>query len=438
MPPCPPSGRRTALHRLAIAIFVLAVLPVPATAASAGRPLLVTVDDLPISLRFHRDDAERARITEGLLAVLRRHGIRAVGLVTCGNVGGPGDRRLLARWLEAGHELGNHSRDHLNYTTTDLETYVADVEACRRELAEFLAERGRTLRFFRFPMLREGSTRAQLEAMRTYLRDSGQRNLPVTLDNQDWSFEEPWVMARRRGDEAALARIAEAYHESLHLSVRHHEATGDRLFGREVPQILLLHASEVSAAQWDRLFRWLRDRGYRFAGADEVLSDPAFAAPHAYVGPRGFSLWDRLLVERRREEARREIEALITRQVGAWNRGDLEGFCADYTEDTVFASPSGLSRGRSELLKRYQERYPDRASQGKLTIEVIELATHDGVEVSMLGDARPGRVHSATVVGRWTLRYPGNPDKETASGLTLLVLVRDAGGEWKIVRDASM
>lgn len=123
-------------------------------------------------------------------------------------------------------------------------------------------------------------------------------------------------------------------------------------------------------------------------------------------------------------KARREIEEVMERQDAAWNRGDLEGFCASYTEDTVFITPSGLRKGRSEVLARYRERYPDRAAQGNLSIEVLELTT--------LGD------QAATVVGRWTLAYPDQPDKETATGLTLLVFVRDASGEWKILRDASM
>ena len=152
--------------------------------------------------------------------------------------------------------------------------------------------------------------------------ESGQTNLPVTLDNQDWSFEKPWVEARRRGDAAAMARIAEEYHEAMHVSVRHHEETGDRLFDRPLPQILLLHAGQVGAAQWDRLFTWFEERGYRFATADEVLADPAFAAPQRYVGPHGFGLWDRLLDAGRRERANAEVTALLAEQAAAWSRGD--------------------------------------------------------------------------------------------------------------------
>ena len=51
-------------------------------AREGPRPLVVTVDDLPISGGAHGDPDERRAITRGLLAALERHDIRAVGLVT--------------------------------------------------------------------------------------------------------------------------------------------------------------------------------------------------------------------------------------------------------------------------------------------------------------------------------------------------------------------
>ena len=260
----------------------------------------------------------------------------------------------------------------------------------------------------------------------------------MTLDNQDWSFEKPWVEARRRGDAAAMARIAEEYHEAMHVSVRHHEETGDRLFDRPLPQILLLHAGEVGAAQWDRLFTWFEERGYRFATADEVLADPAFAAPQRYVGPHGFGLWDRLLDARRRERANAEVTALLAEQAAAWSRGDLEAMTSVYADDALFISPSGLTRGRAEVLARYRARYPDPAAMGKLTLEVVETRPVAGTEFSILDDSRPGRVQAVSVAARWTLSYPAGSGREDATGLTLLVLRRRSGGGWEIVQDASM
>lgn len=406
--------------------------------AGTGRPVLVTVDDLPIAVEaLHRGAGDREQLTRDLLMALERHNVRAVGLVTWRNVRSPEDLELLAMWLQAGHELGNHSHGHLDYTRIPAEEYIADVEAGRRELAAFLEEHGARLRFFRFPMLREGDTEAKLEAMRAYLEESGQRNLPVTIDNQDWAYERPWVEAVRAGNGEAMARVAEAYHEALHVAVRHHDDHGDWVLGRQAPQILLLHANAVGASQWDRLFTWLEGRGCRFAGADEVLADPAFARAQRFVGDRGFGLWDRLVHERWQAEARQEVETVLREQEQAWNRGDLEAFVGAYAEDAVFLSPKGMSKGRDLLEERYRASYPSREAMGVLTLEVLDYRPASGIEVSMLGDATPGRVHGASLVARWTLRKTQDGAESVDTGLTLLVFRRTAG-HWQIVHDASL
>ena len=85
-------------------LALIASLLVGSLNASAARPVLVTVDDLPIALgSMHEDPAERERITQDLLANFERHGIKAVGLVTWRNVRGPADLELLKMWLDAGH-----------------------------------------------------------------------------------------------------------------------------------------------------------------------------------------------------------------------------------------------------------------------------------------------------------------------------------------------
>jgi peptidoglycan/xylan/chitin deacetylase (PgdA/CDA1 family) len=425
---------------LAIAATILALLAGSALRGAgdgpAGRPLLISVDDLPVAAGdLHTDPAERARIADGLLAVLAKHHVHAVGLVIWGNVKSDVDRAILHRWLADGHELGNHSASHPDLTKMAADAYIADVEAGRAGLADLLSkEGGRKVRFFRYPFLDEGDTAAKLDAVRAYLARTGQRSLSVTIDDQDWDFEKPWVEAKTREERA---RIGDEYQEALHIEVRDQEAKGDRILGRTAPQILLLHANEVGAAQWDRLFTWLEGRGYRFAAADEVLADPAFAEAPEYVGPSGFGLWDRLAALRRARDAQSGVEALLKTQSDAWNRGDLDTFTSVYAEDASFLSPTGLTQGRRQVLERYRRRYPDRKAMGTLTLEILEVRPAQGVEFTALGDARPSRVHGLSVAARWRLAYPDQPDKKTAEGLTLLVLRRH-GDSWEIVQDASM
>jgi uncharacterized protein (TIGR02246 family) len=114
------------------------------------------------------------------------------------------------------------------------------------------------------------------------------------------------------------------------------------------------------------------------------------------------------------------LQAELTRQAGAWNRGDLDAFCAFYADDAVFISPSGVTRGRQAVLDRYKKRYPTPAAMGTLSLEAI--------------DTRLFGQEGATAMARWTLSYP---DKPPATGLTLVVLRRE-GRSWRILQDASM
>ena len=117
--------------------------------------------------------------------------------------------------------------------------------------------------------------------------------------------------------------------------------------------------------------------------------------------------------------------AVLKRQTEAWNRGDLEAFCAVYDEDATYASPSGIVHGRAAVLERYRKRYADRAAMGTLRLDVQEARAAAAPEAAV--------VQGVSIVARWRLAYPDRPD---ASGLTLLVL-RPVGDEWQIVQDAS-
>ena len=121
------------------------------------------------------------------------------------------------------------------------------------------------------------------------------------------------------------------------------------------------------------------------------------------------------------EDAGSAIRARLEADAAAWNRGDLDAFCAAYVEDAVFVTPHGITHGRQAVLDRYRAKYKDHTGMGTLKLEVLETR-----------DLTPGTWVSA--VARWTLTWP---DKPQASGFTLLVFRKSADG-WHIVQDASM
>jgi uncharacterized protein (TIGR02246 family) len=153
-------------------------------------------------------------------------------------------------------------------------------------------------------------------------------------------------------------------------------------------------------------------------GASSAVAFSAPGSPAANPAPAEASAPDA-------EALRAEIGALLDEQAAAWTRGDLDAFCASYAEDALFVSPTGLTRGRAEVLARYRSRYPDRAAMGALALELLEVRAAPGA----------GAPRSVSAVARWTL---SGTERETATGLTLLVFHRRGAGPWRIVQDASM
>ena len=54
------------------------------------------------------------------------------------------------------------------------------------------------------------------------------------------------------------------------------------MFGRPVRHVLLLHANELNADNFDALVKVMTDRGYRFITLEEALTDSVYQPPDKY------------------------------------------------------------------------------------------------------------------------------------------------------------
>ncbi len=119
-------------------------------------------------------------------------------------------------------------------------------------------------------------------------------------------------------------------------------------------------------------------------------------------------------------EAEADIKHLLTAQVDAWNRGDLEGFMNGYWQspDLIFFSGGTTTQGWEPTLARYQQRYK---GQGK---EMGKLDFQD-LKIDVLGPK------AAVVTGKWELVMS---DGKKPGGLFTLILKKLPAG-WHIVHD---
>ena len=231
-------------------------------------------------------------MTRKLLNAVRTHGVPAVGFVNEGKLFHPGAAAadaegrmaVLRMWLNAGLELGNHTYSHRDLNRTPLDDFQADVirgEAVTRKLADAA---GMTFRYFRHPFLHVGQDIEQRRAFETFLGARGYTVAPVTVDNDDFVYAAAYASALRRGDAAAAARIGDDYLRYMDEVFIFFEAVSRRVLGREIPQVLLLHANTLNADRFDALAAALVRRGYRFIPLDEALQDKAYRLPDTFVG----------------------------------------------------------------------------------------------------------------------------------------------------------
>jgi hypothetical protein len=136
-------------------------------------------------------------------------------------------------------------------------------------------------------MLHVGRDPAVREAFEEFLNARGYRIAPVTIDNNDYIFNDAYEYASGRRATDAAKRIADSFVSYMDDKFVFFERNSDELFGRQIAQILLLHANRLNADTFGDVAARLERRGYRFISLDEALTDPAYQSRDTYVGPAG-------------------------------------------------------------------------------------------------------------------------------------------------------
>ena len=290
---------RRPLAALAAGAFLFLAAGPSTALAPTARSVAVTIDDLPgppAGVVSNEPEA-LAAMTKKLLAAVAKHRVPAVGFVNEGKlfVEGEGAAEIAARtavlrqWIDAGLELGNHTYSHRSLNRLPLEEFEADLVRGEPVTRGLLAEKDKTLRYFRHPFLQVGLELSKRRAFEKFLAEHGYTVAPVTIDNDEYVFAFVYADALRRGDRTTAERIAAAYLDYMEQVFLFVEELSRRVTGREIAQVLLIHANALNSDHFDDLAARMEKRGYRYATLEETLRDPAYALPDDYVGAWGIS-----------------------------------------------------------------------------------------------------------------------------------------------------
>jgi peptidoglycan/xylan/chitin deacetylase (PgdA/CDA1 family) len=263
------------LRRALLALSLLAIAALPA--AAAGRPLAITFDDLPATGPTVPGET-RLDVAAKIIAALKAakvpsvygfvNGVTLTSDATAGQV--------LPAWRAAGFPLGNHTFSHIDLNQSSQAAFEADVLKNEPILQAQMGQDD--WRWLRFPYLSEGATPEKQAAARAFLKAHGYRIAAVTMDFDDFSFDEPYARCLAKGDKAAIARLEQAYLDAAANAADYSRLLSTGALGREIPYILLMHIGHIDARMLPRLLAQYRAEGFTFVTLAEAMRDPFYRA----------------------------------------------------------------------------------------------------------------------------------------------------------------
>jgi peptidoglycan/xylan/chitin deacetylase (PgdA/CDA1 family) len=262
-------------RRHALALFA-------APAFAQGKPrVAITMDDV-----FWQQipEARRAQAEERLLDSL--NGTRAFLFAIGQNVDNDHGAGILRRWSAAGHRIGNHTYTHIpllgRITPEDFEASILRTDAILSGYPGFR-------KWFRFPALKEGSTRELRDRLRAFLKQHQYRNGCVTIDASDWYYDQRLVQRLQADSGFDEARYKQPYLDHILGRAQYYDMLSREVLGRSVPHTLLIHYNLLNSLFLGDLLTMFRSQGWGVIDAEEAFTDKVFLRQPDTV-PAGESL----------------------------------------------------------------------------------------------------------------------------------------------------
>jgi peptidoglycan/xylan/chitin deacetylase (PgdA/CDA1 family) len=256
-------------------------------------------DDLPVVSYGITDSVYQQQLMDRLVASLHKHHIPAIGFVNemklfhkNGTII-PFQVDILKTWINGGLELGNHTYSHPDYNKVSFAEYANNIVKGETVSKQILAEKGQSLRYFRHPFLHVGNTKAKSDSLENFLKERGYTVAPVTIDNDDYLFAVAYKRASVKNDTALMRQIRIDFVEYLEKKVTYYEKQSLSLFGRNIPQILLLHASLLNSDCVGLLAVRFEENQYEFISMEKALQDEFYQTPVTVYSNWGISWIDR-------------------------------------------------------------------------------------------------------------------------------------------------
>ncbi len=262
--------------------------------AQVGSPepqLAITFDDLPAHGPLPPGETRIDIVTKILKAMHDAKVPPTYGFVNGAAINkNPGDAAVLDSWRAAGNPLGNHGWSHLNLNQTSLSDFEQDVTKNEPILTQRM--KAADWHWFRYPFLAEGDTPEKRAAFREFLSQHEYKIAAVTMSFADYEWNEPYARCKAKGDAAAIAELGDSYLKAADQGADYYRSLSEKLFGRDIPYVLLMHVGAFDAEMLPKLLALYKSKGFQFvnlenAEGDEFYrsaTDPRSSSPDSLEG----------------------------------------------------------------------------------------------------------------------------------------------------------
>jgi len=258
----------------------------------------ITIDDLPFVRMGSMNNAFLGLRTLNLLNALVKNHAPATGFVNMNKVYVDGNLDsvryyLLKIWLLKGFDLGNHTFSHPDYNHVSYSDFVKDIAKNEPLLNQMMKENNKSMVYFRHPYLHRGNSKAKADSLADYLRSRNYIEAPVTIDNAEWIFAAAYDSVLKTNSDEQRIAVGKEYISYMELKLRYYERQSEKLFGRNIRQILLIHANSLNSDFMGELLGMIVKNGYTFVDLETALHDEAYKTADQYYKNGGISWLDR-------------------------------------------------------------------------------------------------------------------------------------------------
>jgi peptidoglycan/xylan/chitin deacetylase (PgdA/CDA1 family) len=233
-------------------------------------------------------------VNRAILKALSKYHAPAIAFVNEKKVVGDGNtrgnREILREWIKHGNELGNHTYSHADLDKLSVEGFEKEILDGEPSVRALMNKKGKPLRYFRFPFNHTGETAGKHDAIAAFLKQHGYQVATCTIENEDWIFTHAYELMLKRKDTNSANRLQDEYLAFTRKRIEYFGQLGQKIFGRDIPQVTLLHANRLNADTISDILKIYLDLGYQFVTLEKAQSDPAYKTPDTYFNEYGW-MW---------------------------------------------------------------------------------------------------------------------------------------------------